>query len=223
MNEPLLIAVDGIDACGKTTLIQRITDPDVTAYKFPNLDAATGRYIKAGLDGRHPFHSPELLQSLMATNRYETAPEIRDLLAAGETVVLDRYFASGIAYGLADGLAERWLWDINASLPMPDLYVLIDVSPEASMARRPDGRDRLERDAERLHRVRKHYLDLWIKNPAVTSWRGQPMRWALIYGEQDPEDVYQVFRVVVQRIHDEVAGVRHAEIPLIPGKEGAGE
>lgn len=222
MRIPLLVAIDGIDGSGKSTIVRRFDDADVTLLKFPDYDTPTGRFIKSGLEGRPPFHQPELLQALLVANRYELAPDIRDLLGAGETVIIDRYFASGIAYGLAEGLDERWLWDIQASLPMPDLYVIVDVPVEASMARRPERRDRFERDAEILRKARKHYLDLWIGNPHVTSWRGQPMAWALVDGTKDPHDVYQLIRVLMERTAETMIGIDEGEDDgLIEGKTPA--
>jgi thymidylate kinase len=45
-------------------------------------------------------------------------------------VICDRYLASSIAYGEAQGSTARWLRDIQRYLPPPDLTILLDIAPE---------------------------------------------------------------------------------------------
>jgi dTMP kinase len=73
-------------------------------------------------------------------------------------LVCDRYLASSIAYGEAQGLNPRWLSEIQAPLPQPDLTVLLDMSPDVSLARKRAGRDKYERDLQLLSRVRASYI-----------------------------------------------------------------
>jgi dTMP kinase len=78
-------------------------------------------------------------------------------LAAGTTIVCDRYLASSVAYGEAQGLDPAWLSDIQRFLPLPDLTVLLDIAPDTAVARKATGRDRYERDLALLSRVRQSY------------------------------------------------------------------
>ena len=59
------------------------------------------------------------MQLLYVANRYEWKPEIERALAAGQIVLCDRYLASSVAYGEAQGLDPGWLIDIQRFLPRP--------------------------------------------------------------------------------------------------------
>ena len=98
------------------------------------------------------------MQLLYVANRFEWKPEIERELAAGTVLVCDRYLASSIAYGEAQGLNPKWLAEIQAPLPQPDLTVLLDMSPDVSLARKRGGRDKYERDLQLLSRVRASYM-----------------------------------------------------------------
>lgn len=102
------------------------------------------------------------LQSIFAVNRYEAAHEIADTARGGRTVILDRYWMSGVVYGACDGLDEKWLARIHDYLPQPDIWLLLDVPPEASVARRPERRDRYEADANMGKRAEIYRR--WFKN-----------------------------------------------------------
>ena len=73
------------------------------------------------------------------------------------SLVCDRYLASSIAYGEAQGLDPGWLADIQRFLPPPDLTILLDIAPETAVQRKAAGRDRYERDLALLSRVRDSY------------------------------------------------------------------
>jgi dTMP kinase len=94
----------------------------------------------------------------MAANRYEVAGNINQLLDSGIHVVCDRFWMSGLVYGMADGLDRDWLLRVHESLPQPDLWILLDADPKVSIERRPERRDRYERD-DKAELRRQLYLD----------------------------------------------------------------
>jgi dTMP kinase len=98
------------------------------------------------------------MQLLYVANRLEYKPRLDMWLAAGALVVCDRYRASSVAYGEAQGLDPEWLEDIQRFLPRPDITVLLDIAPETAAKRKATGRDRYERDLALLGRVRQSYL-----------------------------------------------------------------
>ena len=53
----------------------------------------------------------------MIANRYEWKPAISAALARGEVVIADRYLASSVAYGEAQGLDPAWLLEAQRYLP----------------------------------------------------------------------------------------------------------
>lgn len=68
-------------------------------------------------------------------------------LAAGTTLVLDRYYYSGIVYSAAKGrgdLSLEWARAPEVGLPRPDLCLFLDVNPEAAGARAGFGDERYE-------------------------------------------------------------------------------
>lgn len=158
-----LIAFEGLDQSGKQTQAERLAAAllqagrAVEALSFPDYGTAIGAEIGQALRGRRDW-APDTLQLLYVANRYEFRPRIERWLAEGTMVVCDRYLASSIAYGEAFGLDPRWLADIQRHLPAPALTVLLDIPPEASLARKHAERDRFERDLALLGRVRESYL-----------------------------------------------------------------
>ena len=79
------------------------------------------------------------------------------MLAAGTVIICDRYLASSIAYGEAQGVDGAWLREIQRYLPPPDLTILLDIAPETAAGRKTANRDKYERDLALLSRVRESY------------------------------------------------------------------
>jgi len=89
-----------------------------------------------------------------------------NISAAGDIIVSDRYRASSIAYGEAQGLDAVWLDEIQRGLPIPGITVLLDIAPETAVSRKSAGRDKYERDLELLARVRTSYQ----RQAAAQGW-----------------------------------------------------
>jgi dTMP kinase len=171
MARGLLIVFEGLDQSGKQTQAEALRDwltaqgRVVRLLSFPTYDTPIGGEIARALQGERDY-GPDVMQLLYVANRFEWKPEIDRELAAGSVLVCDRYLASSIAYGEAQGLNPRWLAEIQAPLPRPDLTVLLDISPDVSLARKQAGRDKYERDLPLLSRVRGSY----IRQAAVDGW-----------------------------------------------------
>jgi dTMP kinase len=159
----LLIAFEGLDQSGKQTQAERLRDRLTAAGRngrllsFPDYDTAIGSEIGRGLRGEREY-AADVMQLLYVANRYEKKGEIAAAIEAGTIIVCDRYLASSIAYGEAQGLDANWLTDIQKYLPQPDLTILLDIPPEVSARRKTADRDRYERDLVLLGRVRDSYL-----------------------------------------------------------------
>ena len=159
----LLVAFEGLDQSGKQTQAERLRDALVARSRlvrllsFPAYETAIGTEISRALRGMHDYSS-EVMQLLYVANRYEHKDLIEREKARGTVLVCDRYLASSVAYGEAQGLDPRWLTDIQLHLPQPDLTILLDIAPDVSAARKTQDRDRYERDLALLGRVRQSYL-----------------------------------------------------------------
>ena len=158
-----LIAFEGLDQSGKQTqaerLLQAFRDRGTDAHflSFPDYTTAIGSEIGAALQGTRDY-AADAMQLLYVANRYEHRPAIESWLQAGAAVVCDRYLASSIAYGEAQGLDPEWLMTVQRYLPQPALTILLDIPPDASLQRKQRARDRYERDLALLARVRDSYL-----------------------------------------------------------------
>jgi dTMP kinase len=106
------------------------------------------------------------MQLLYVANRYELKPVIEQERERGTILICDRYLASSIAYGEAQGLDAAWLEQMQVHLPQPDLTVLLDIAPEVSARRKTKDRDKYERDLVLLARVRGSYL----RQAAARGW-----------------------------------------------------
>ena len=157
-----LIAFEGLDQSGKQTQAERLaaafraSGHRVETLSFPVYGTAIGAEIGHALQGRREY-AADTMQLLYIANRYEYRPQIEEWLAAGAMVICDRYLASSIAYGEAQGLEPVWLLDTQRHLPQPSVTILLDIPPDASLLRKQADRDKFERDLALLGRVRSSY------------------------------------------------------------------
>lgn len=159
----LLIAFEGLDQSGKQTQAELLRERlaarghTVQFLSFPDYKTVIGEEIGRALRGERQY-TPDVMQLLYVANRYEWKQEIAAARDRGEIVVCDRYLASSVAYGEAQGLEAAWLVAIQRYLPQPDITILLDIPPDVSARRKRDGRDRYEQDFALLARVRDSYL-----------------------------------------------------------------
>ena len=88
---------------------------------------------------------------------------IRPALAAGKTVISDRYLLANVVYqGHAGGLKPEHIWQVGEVATdgiLPELTFVLDLNPEAAAARRVGDPDRVEgRGDEFLREVRDGFL-----------------------------------------------------------------
>lgn len=158
----MLIVFEGLDQSGKETqsrtLRARLEAENyrVRSLSFPEYETPLGRELRQALDGARDF-TPDVMQLLYVANRLEFRSRLELWLSAGDVVICDRYCASTVAYGEAQGLDSAWLLDIQRTLPRADVTVLLDIAPETAVKRKATGRDRYERDLSLLARVRESY------------------------------------------------------------------
>jgi dTMP kinase len=183
MMRGVLIAFEGLDQSGKQTQAEGLREfihtrgRECTLLSFPDYDTPIGREISLALHGEREY-AADTLQLLYIANRYEKREYIASQLAAGVTIVCDRYIASSVAYGEAQNLDPEWLSDTQRFLPRADLTIVLDIAPETAVDRKSSGRDRYERDLALLSRVRD-------------SYRKQALRdgWLILDGERPKGDV----------------------------------
>ncbi|MBU0674546.1 MAG: dTMP kinase [Proteobacteria bacterium] len=137
----LLIAFEGIDGTGKTTQIARLAQwlvgqGVVSLLTREPTDGVYGRKIRELFVDRRRVSREEELALFMDDRREHVAQVILPALARGEVVLTDRYYFSTAAYQGAAGLdSARIIADNEVFAPVPDLVILLTLTPAESVHR----------------------------------------------------------------------------------------
>jgi dTMP kinase len=178
-----LIVFEGLDQSGKQTQAELLRDwlkkegHRARLVSFPDYGTSIGEEIARALQGERDY-GPEVMQLLYVANRYERKPDLQRWIDGGLILVCDRYLASSIAYGEAQGLDPLWLAEIQKFLPRPSLTFMLDIEPETAVQRKAVDRDRYERDLEMQMRVRDSY-----RRQAAAE------RWVVLDGERSKQAI----------------------------------
>jgi len=166
MSQGALIVLDGADGAGKATqtklLVEQLRQAgtSVRTLDFPQYEQNVfGKLLRECLDGeRGDFLSvdPRIAATLYAADRFESKETIMGWLAAGDTVVLDRYVSSNMLHQGAKLTDQKeledflqWLDTIEHGvfgLPRPDIILYLDVpySLRQSMLFKDDTRTTID-------------------------------------------------------------------------------
>jgi len=188
----VLITVEGLDGAGKTTLIAALArelegrGEPVLVLREPGGVEVSER-IRALLADPGLQIDPRAEALLYAAARAQlVAEQLRPLLEEGDTVLLDRFVDSSLAYqGAGRGLGVdeiRALNEFGTGGLRPDRTLLLRIDPAAGLARISDRpADRLEReDGGFFASVAAAYDELAA---------AEPDRIAVIDASQPPEAV----------------------------------
>jgi dTMP kinase len=165
----LFLSLDGLDGTGKSSQCRLLADwlrgrgHAVTTCADPGGTPVGDVLRSLLLDKRRHLSLPCEALLFMASRAQLVADVIRPALFDGQVVVADRYLLANVVYqGHAGGLDPDTLWrvgDFATGGLAPDLTLVLDLPPEAALARRGRPADRLEsRDAAYHDRVRQGFL-----------------------------------------------------------------
>jgi len=180
-----LIAFEGLDQSGKQTQAELLRDGlkqdghKARLVSFPDYATSIGEEIARALQGEREY-GPDVMQLLYVANRYERKDNLLRWLDGGLILVCDRYTASSVAYGEAQGLDATWLVDVQKFLPTAAMTILLDISPETAVQRKAVDRDRYERDLAMLGRVRDSY-----------KRQAEQGGWVVLNGERPKDQIAQ--------------------------------
>ena len=184
----MLITVEGVDGAGKSTLIAGLAEAlePVTVLREPGGVEVSER-IRSLLADPSLRVDPRAEALLYAAARAQlVAEQLRPLLEAGTTVLLDRFVDSSLAYqGAGRGLGVDEIRALNAFATgglRPDRTLLLRIDPSMGLGRISDRpADRLEReDGAFFAAIARAYDELAA---------AEPDRFAVIDASQPPERV----------------------------------
>lgn len=141
VNRGKLIAFEGIDGCGKSTQLQLLADAlaargvDVVTTREPT-DGEHGRRIREMARSGKSVDPRQELEWFVDDRREHVSELIEPALEAGRTVLTDRYYLSSVAYQGARGLDAKAILEASeAEFPLPDLAIVVEVTPEHGIER----------------------------------------------------------------------------------------
>ncbi|KXJ93432.1 thymidylate kinase-domain-containing protein [Microdochium bolleyi] len=161
------VVFEGLDRAGKTTqaklLQQRCIESgrNVKYMRFPDRTTPIGQMIDAYLRGETETED-HVIHLLFSANRWEAINRIKADLAAGTTIICDRYYHSGIVYSAAKqlpSLSLSWARAPEVGLPRPDLVLFLDLEESVARSRGGWGGEVYER-GEMQRRVRELFWGL---------------------------------------------------------------
>jgi dTMP kinase len=217
MQRGLFITLEGLDGSGKSTQLKRLASwmekrgstPVIT--RQPGGTPTGDRIRELLLDSRSGSLAPRAEMALMFADRAQAIAEIIEpALAAGQTVLCDRFTDSTEAYqGAGRGLGSQLVLDMHRLVCghlQPDITLLLLPSLEASLKRarrRNDrvaaqsGRDegRFEAEEDGFHRR------VWEKYREIAD--REPDRVVLIEGDLGIDEVHeQIVEAVAMRFSE---------------------
>lgn len=184
-KQPIFICIEGLDGSGKnlqTNMLYvklREKGYNVTLVDFPQYDSFFGKEIGTYLSGRDPIRADQIdTKSMSLWYAMDRWHKLKDIdLYSSDFVIFDRYTLSNAIYQSARVPAARrkdlvhWIFELEhdiLSLPVPDLYIFLDVPPalsrklnESKGYRKYIGNtgDIYEKDTHLQHTVREAYLE----------------------------------------------------------------
>ena len=206
-----LIALEGIDGCGKSTQARALAAAlGARLTHEPGATPVGALLRQLLLAPESPAPSPKAEALLMAADRAEhVAVVLGPALAAGAWVVSDRYSASTIAYqgygrGLDPaGLAELVSWAADGLAA--DLSVLVDVPVEVAAWRLAGAGGRA---ADRMERLGPEFAAR-VRDGFLAQAAGDPEHWLVVDGDADADTVTtHIVASVRERLGDVPGGDR---------------
>ena len=136
----MLIVIEGIDGTGKSTQAERLASHLTALGKTVILsreptDGPWGTLLRQSASTGRLSPTDEL-ETFLKDRRQHVSELIAPALAAGHTVILDRYYFSNIAYQSARGLDPTAIRRVNETFaPIPDLLIILDLDVDTAIHR----------------------------------------------------------------------------------------
>ena len=162
----MLINLEGIDGCGKSTQSQLLMDEfekndEKTILLKEPTNGKYGRKLWEMLSGKIEATTEEILELFVMDRKEHVDQKINPALNEGKIVLMDRYYYSTMAYQAAAGIDVKRIRKDNEFAPKPDIVLVFDLPADLAMkrVRGHSVADVFEKE-EHLEKVRKAYLNL---------------------------------------------------------------
>lgn len=191
----MIIVIEGGDQAGKktqTTMLRNALKKrkiKTKTFSFPDYNTPIGKEISKYLEGKRKF-TPQVIHCLLAANRWEKLNEILRAQSKNSILIMNRYYQSNLVYGLANGMKQKWLENLDAGLPRADLVILLDVTQTESFNRKKTNRDKFEKNEEFLRKISKIYRTIAKKK-----------HWKIIDASKSKNEVHEeILKVFSKKI-----------------------
>nr|AIE97108.1 thymidylate kinase (tmk) [uncultured marine group II/III euryarchaeote AD1000_91_C10] len=162
----MLIVLEGIDGCGKSTQVSLLVDKlrsigiDTLKLREPT-DSPHGLRLRSILNEEIQAEHDEILDLFVKDRKQHVSEKIAPALNSEKTIVMDRYYYSTMAYQSASGFSMEQIRADNSFAPVPTLVLILDISAKDGVKRvlKEGNADRFEKE-DFLNRVREQYLKL---------------------------------------------------------------
>ena len=162
----MLINLEGIDGCGKSTQSQLLMDEfekkdEKTILLKEPTNGKYGRKLWEMLSGKIEATTEEILELFVMDRKEHVDKKINPALNEDKIVLMDRYYYSTMAYQAAAGIDVKRIRKDNEFAPKPDIVLVFDLPADLAMkrVRGHSVADVFEKE-EHLEKVRKAYLNL---------------------------------------------------------------
>ncbi len=189
----------GLDGCGKTTMLTKLTEDLQNEYKVFLTKQPTNAVRKSDIfrtymdNPNHDAYDYRSLSLLAASDRLQHVNKvIEPQMTDGKIVISDRYFYSCLANLRARGFKnDEWIYEVAQSVVKPDIAFFFDVPVETAVKRVRSREEEKNRyiDMELQYKLRDEYIAICKANDGI-----------LISTEMPIEDCYSIVKKEVERV-----------------------
>lgn len=184
----MLISIDGIDGCGKSTQVQRLSET-LSAKKIQEIsDSRWGRKLRS-------LESPTLEEQMayFLADRTLLVPTLEEAAgSASHHIVSDRSYLSTVAYQSYNSVfSPGMLEGINRALvPEYDLMIVLDLPVSVAL-------ERVKKRGEKLTWCENEGLLTWARR-VFETWAAQNQNIHLVNAQQTPDEVAADVRKILE-------------------------
>lgn len=140
-----LVAIEGVNGCGKTTQVNRLKESSIAAnwdfYSDPGVTPEHPAYEKLRPLARFAEWTNPITRMLVyLAAKCELSTAIKHSYSSGRGAILDRYIAGYYAYNFSSFTKTDIIKLLSlCDLPVPDVTIILLIEPEVALTRMAAG------------------------------------------------------------------------------------